>query len=134
MINKENRFDEYSYRIAYRELDSAITALEEGQWITIKNGKVVIADGIQKSFLCISSIRAGRDQISGKPVKKAAYLLGTFELSVTNFDPAGTYGDMVPLKVTTGGILTPGIVGTDIIEAYAIGLPVAGVLRICSAQ
>lgn len=134
MINKENRFDEYSYRVAYRELDPSVTALEEGQWITVKSNKAVIADGTQKAFLCISSSRLGRDQISGKPVKKVSYLLGTFELSVTNFDPAGTYGDMVPLKVTTGGILTPGIPGTDIIEAYAIGLPVAGVLRICSAQ
>jgi hypothetical protein len=134
MINKENRFDEYSYRVAYRQLNSAVTALEEGQWVTIKNNEIVIADGTQKSFLCTSSIRAGRDQISGKPVKKAAYLFGTFELSVTNFNPAGAYGDMVPLKVMAGGILTPGIVGTDIIEAYAMGLPVAGVLRICSKQ
>jgi hypothetical protein len=134
MINKENRFDEYSYRVAYRQLSSTVTSLEEGQWVTIVNGEIVISDGTQKSFICTSSNRSGRDQISGKPVRKAAYLLGTFELSVTNFDPLGTYGDMVPLKVTTDGILTDGVPGTDIIEAYAMGLPVAGVLRICSAQ
>jgi hypothetical protein len=134
MINKENRFDEYSYRVAYRQLSSTVTSLEEGQWVTIVNGEIVISDGTQKSFICTSSNRSGRDQISGKPVRKVAYLLGTFELSVTNFDPLGTYGDMVPLKVTTDGILTDGVPGTDIIEAYAMGLPVAGVLRICSAQ
>lgn len=133
MINKENRFDEYSYRVAYRQLSSTVTALEEGQWVTIVNGEIVISDGTLKSFLCTSSNRAGRDQISGKSVKKAAYLLGTFELSVTNFDPAGTYGDMVPLMVTTGGVLTDAAPGA-IVEAYAMGLPVAGVLRICSAN
>jgi hypothetical protein len=134
MINKENRFDEYSYRVAYRQLSATVTSLEEGQWVTIVNNEIVISDGTQKSFICTSSNRPTRDQIGGKPVRKAAYLLGTFELSVTNFDPLGTYGDMAPLKVTTDGVLTDGIPGTDIIEAYAIGVPVAGVLRICSAQ
>jgi hypothetical protein len=134
MINKENRFDEYSYRIAFRELDPSVTTLEEGQWITLANNKIVISDGTKKSFLCISSSRPGRDQISGKPVKKSSYLLGAFEISVTNFDPTGTYVDMTPLVVTTGGILAPFVAGGDVskIEAYAINAPVAGVLRICT--
>ena len=134
MINAANRFDEYSYRVAFRELDPAVTTLEEGQWVTIVNNKVVISDGTLKSFLCLTSSRPGRDQVSGKPVKKSSYLLGNFEISVTNFNPLGTYGDMVPLVVMAGGILTPFTAGGDVskIEAYAIGVPIAGVLRICT--
>lgn len=137
MIRKENRFDSYAYSVAYRELDASVTTLDDGQWITLQGGKVVISDGSAKSFLCTSSKRAGRDQISGVPVKKVAYLLGAFELSVTNFDPAKTYGDMTPLVVTTGGILTPFVDGTHAdrqIVAYSVSAPVGGYLRICSNQ
>lgn len=138
MIRFDNRFDEYSYRIAFREADASILTadLEEGTWVTVVGSKVKVADGTQKSFLTISSKRAGRDQITGVPVKKISYLHGTFELTTTIFDPAGTYGDMVPLVVTTGGVLTPFAPLTDspwLIVAYAIGTPVNGELRICSA-
>lgn len=137
MIRKENRYDGFAYAVAHREVDSSVTALDEGQWITIQGGKVVISDGSQKSFICTSSRRDGRDFIKGVPVKKAAYLLGAFELSVSNFDPAGTYGDMTPLVVMAGGILTPFISGTHEdrqIVAYSLNAPVNGYLRICSNQ
>ena len=139
MIKFENRFDEYAYRVAYRELDNSVTELEEGKWITINDqGKVVISDGTQKSFLCKTSLRAGRDQISGKSVRKASYYLGVFEVTVTNFDPAETYGAMTPLCVNADGDLTPYVEGESgqpwLIAAYSLGAPVNGELRICTAQ
>lgn len=137
MINFENRYDEYAYRISYRELDPSVTALEEGQWITLENGKAKISDGTKKSFLCLTSIRAGRDQLSGVPVKKVSYLHGTFQLSVTNFDLTETYGDLTPLVVNATGELTPFVEGTHkehLIAAYSTEAPANGVLRICSAN
>lgn len=137
MINKENRFDEYAYRIAFKEADPSIVALEEGQWISFVGGKAVISDGTTKSFICLTSKRDGRDQLSGVPVKKVSYLLGSFELTVTNFDPTETYGDMVPLVVTTGGILKPYVDGVDLpylIVAYSYEDANNGTLRICSAN
>ena len=148
MIRFENRFDEYSYRLAYREIASSVTALEEGQWITFDtDGKIVISDGTAaKSFLAIGSKRTDRDQVSGVSVKKIAYLHGAFELSVSNYDTNGTYtAALTALKVTTAGILAPitaptwngeGVLTGDLVDkivAYAIGAPVNGYLRIISA-
>jgi hypothetical protein len=135
MIKFENRFDEYAYRIAYREIDSSISTIEEGTWVTVVDGKVVVSDGTKRSFLCITSKRSGRDQLSGKAVTKAGYLLGNFELTVTNFDATKTYGDMEPLVVNATGQLRPYVAATDksyLIVAYALGTPVSGALRICS--
>ena len=138
MINFENRFDEYAYRVAYRMLDDSVTELEEGKWITVNDeGKIVISDGTKKSFLCLTSKRAGRDQLSGKSVRKVSYLLGVTEVTVTNFDPAGTYGAMTPLCVNASGDLTPydPMAATPwLIAAYSLGAPVNGELRICTAQ
>jgi len=139
MINFENRFDEYAYRVAYRMLDDSVTELEEGKWVTVnEHGKVVISDGTKKSFLCISSQRPGRDQISGKSVRKVTYLLGVLEVTVTNFDPAETYEAMTPLCVNADGDLTPYVEGESgqpwLIAAYSLGAPVNGELRICTAQ
>lgn len=135
MIRKENRFDEYSYRVASLPLDLTVDRVEEGQWVTIKNGKVVIAGAEDvKAFLVIGSKREGRDQVSGKAVCKVSFLVGDFMLTVSNFDTSKSYTtDMTPLKVAEGGILEPGTQGTDKIVAYAIGQPNAGFLRIVSA-
>ena len=153
MINFANRFDEYAYRVASRELDPSVTTLEEGQWVTVNaSGKLVVADGTTKSFLAIGSKRVGRDQISGVSVKKISYLVGPFELTVTNFDATGTYANMTPLVVIADGILSPAtpvtvtattednvttyaIAGSmpDKIVAYSMGAPVNGELRIVSA-
>jgi len=134
MIRFENRLDEYAYRVAVRPLDDSVTELEEGQWVTINDsGKVVISDGTKKSFLCISSKRAGRDQISGKSVKKVTYYFGVFEVTVSNFDTAETYGAMTPLCVNADGVLTPYDPANAtpwLIAAYSLGAPVNGELRI----
>lgn len=135
MLRIENRFDEYSYRVAYREADPTITDLDEGQWVTIVGGKVVISDGSKKSFLSISSKRNGRDQLGGKSVKKVSYLHGAFELSTDKFDVTKTYGDMTPLVVDATGNLKPFTEVSDkswLIVAYSIGAPTNGFLRICS--
>lgn len=136
MIKFENRYDEYAYRVATLELDPSVSSVEEGQWVTISDGKIVISDGTKKSFMVIGSKRVGRDQVSGVPVKQVAFLHGPFIVATDKFDAAQTYNDMTPLKVTTGGILTPWVSGTDSpdkIVAYAMGAPVGGFLRIISA-
>ena len=136
MIKFENRYDSYAYRMASGDVDSSVTALEEGQWVTYNSsGKLVISDGTKRSFICTASKRDGRDLISGTPVKKAAFLHGVFCLSVSNFDATKTYTEMCPLKVTTDGILTLWVSGTDsaeLIVANAVGAPTDGFLRILS--
>lgn len=146
MIKVEGRFDEYAYRVATYDVDSSVTALEEGQWVTLNSsGKVIISDGTaNRSFLCISSKRSGRDQITGVPVKKASFLVGQFLLQVSNYYADGSYSAMTPLCVTTDGVLTPYTAltqggGSDIdgtppqkIVAFALGAPVSGYLPIVS--
>ena len=134
MLKLENRFDEYSYRVANFDLDPTVTSLKEGQWVTITGGKLTIADGTKKAFIATGSHRAGRDQVAGIPVKKIAILVGTFILTTDQFNTGGTYTDMTPLMVTTGGILTPVVTpATDRCVAYAVGAPVNGFIRIISA-
>jgi hypothetical protein len=138
MLKFEGKFDEYAYRVANMELDDSVATLDEGQWITKNNGKIVVADGTKKAFLVIGSKRTGRDQIGGKPIKGISFLHGSFfGIKTDQFDDAGTYNEMTPLKVKAGGVLTPWVTGTDKVEqleAYALGAPVGGVLAICSAR
>lgn len=129
MIKFENRFDEYAYRLAMFEVDPSVTEIEEGQFVTLKNGKLVISDGTKKSFIAIGSMRKGRDQIGGVPVKKIAVLYGNYVLSTDQFDPSGTYSDMTPLTVGNGGKLKPAA-GNDKVVAYSVAAPVDGFLRI----
>lgn len=138
MIKFEQRFDEYAYRVADDYLDDSVVTLEEGQWVTYNaSGNLVVADGTTKAFLVIGSKRAGRDNVSGVPVKKVSFLHGAFRLRVDNFDSTGTYAaTMTPLKVATGGILAPWVSTTDTadqIVAYAKGAPASGYLTIYSA-
>lgn len=138
MIKKQNRFDEYAYRVANKRLSESVTRLEEGQWVTFdEKGELVIATGTQKAFIAIGSLRDERDMVGGKSVRKVSYLKGNFEFDVTNFDPLGDYAakPITPLKVTAGGVLTPVTTpATDIVEAYAIGdVKPDGYLTITSA-
>ncbi|MGL5718196.1 MAG: hypothetical protein ACRCX2_34645 [Paraclostridium sp.] len=135
MIRIENRFDEYSYRVASLPLSLTVDRVEEGQWVTIKGGEVVVANEADvKAFLVIGSKREGRDQVSGKATHKVSFLVGNYMLSVSNFDGAKTYStDMTALKVVDGGILAPVAEATDKIACYAIGQPVGGFLRIVNA-
>ena len=134
MIKKENRFDEYSYRVASLPLDPSVERIEEGQWVTIKGGKLVLAGAdTKKAFIAIGSKREGRDQVSGKALQKVAFLVGNFMLTVSNIDLEKSYDpDMTPLKVVEGGILAP-VEGDETVVAYAIGQPVAGYVRIVNA-
>lgn len=134
MIRNEGRFDSYAYRVGKFQLDSTVEKLEEGQWVTIKNGKLVVADGTEKkAFLVIGSKREGRDQVSGKAINKVSFLVGPFAgLKVSNYDAGQSYGDMKPLCVTTGGILKP-TTGAEPVVAYGVGNPVDGFLEIISA-
>lgn len=134
MIRKESRWDAYAYRVGKFLLDEEVKTVEEGQWVTIKKGKVVIADGTEKkAFICIGSKREGRDQVSGKAMQKVSFLVGPFAgLKVTNFDTAKTYTDMAPLCVKEGGVLAP-VTANEVIVAYAVGAPVDGHLEIISA-
>lgn len=134
MIRKESRWDAYAYRVGKFLLDETVEKVEEGQWVTIKGGKVVIADAeSKKAFICIGSKREGRDQVSGKVMQKVSFLVGPFAgLKVTNYDTQGEYTDMVPLCVKAEGILTPAK-NNEVIVAYAVGAPVDGHLEIISA-
>ena len=131
MIKFHNRYDEYAYRVSTRDLDPSVVELEEGTWVTLNaKGNIIVSDGTQKSFISIASTRTGRDTIT--PSGKGGYLMGHAELSVDVFDPAGDYSaPMTPLKVVNGQ-LTPWEVtdGAHKIEAYSIGAPVDGFLRI----
>lgn len=134
MIRKESRWDAYAYRVGKFLLDEKVEKVEEGQWVTIKGGKVTVADGTEKkAFICIGSKREGRDQVSGKAMQKVSFLVGPFAgLKVTNFDTAETYTDMIPLCVKAKGILAPAK-SNEVIVAYAVGAPVDGHLEIISA-
>ena len=136
MIRKESRWDAYAYRVGKFLLDETVKTVEEGQWVTIKGGKVVIAGKAdKKAFICIGSKREGRDQVSGKVMQKVSFLVGPFAgLKVTNYDTHGSYQDMTPLCVKDGGILTPVTApANEVIVAYAVGEPVDGHLEIISA-
>lgn len=134
MINKENRFDEYCYRCAQLPLDESVERIEEGSFITVKNGKVVPANkDSKKAFICIGSKREGRDQVAGKMFQKISFLVGDFMLSITNFDREASYTeDMTALSVNENGVVTVAS-EDDKIVAYSMGAPVNGVLRIVSA-
>ena len=134
MIRFENRFDEYAYRVSSLPL-AANAKVEEGQWVTIKDGEVVLANGTEKkAFLAIGSNREGRDQVAGRIVRKISFLVGDFMLTVSNFDSGKTYNSMSPLKVKGDGNLTLSETPeTDTVVAYALGAPVNGFLRIVSA-
>ena len=134
MIRFENRFDEYAYRVSSLPL-AANAKVEEGQWVTIKDGEVVLANGTEKkAFLAIGSNREGRDQVAGRIVRKISFLVGDFMLKVSNFDSGKTYNSMSPLKVKGDGNLTLSETPeTDTVVAYALGAPVNGFLRIVSA-
>ena len=134
MIRFENRFDEYAYRVSSLPL-AANAKVEEGQWVTIKDGEVVLANASEKkAFLAMGSNREGRDQVSGKIIRKISFLVGDFMLTVSNFDSGKTYNSMSPLKVKEDGNLTLSETpATDTVVAYALGAPVNGFLRIVSA-
>ena len=132
MIKFHNRYDEYAYRVSTRDHDPSVTELIEGTWVTLnEQGKIIVSDGTKKSFISIASTRTGRDTIT--PSGKGGYLMGHAELSTNVFDPTGTYGAMTPLKVENG-VLTPWEAedGSHRIEAYSIGAPVDGFLRIAT--
>jgi hypothetical protein len=139
MIKFENRFDEYAYRVAYRELDSSVTSIEEGKWVTINAaGNLILSTGATKSFLLIGSKRTGRDQLGGKPIQKLSYLYGHFEVSTDKFDGTKTFANMTPLVVDTNGDLRPYVQASDsaivhLIVAYSLGAPSNGFLRIIAA-
>ncbi|MCX8074089.1 MAG: hypothetical protein N2749_00685 [Clostridia bacterium] len=132
MIKFENRFDEYAYRLAMFEVDPSVDSIEEGQFVTLKNGKIVLSDGTKKSFIAMGSMRNGRDQVGGVPVKKIAILHGNYVLSTDQFDPIGTYGDLTPLTVGPDAKLKPAG-ASDKVVAYSVTAPVDGFLRIISA-
>lgn len=134
MIKFENRFDDYAYRVASVELDDSVTELNEGQFVTFKGGKVAkaSADSI-KAFIAMGSVRKGRDQVSGRIVRKVSVLVGPWILSVDTFDAGKSYSnDMTALTVNESGNLTP-VTGSEKVVAYAIGAPQNGFLRIVSA-
>lgn len=133
MIRFENRFDEYAYRVASLPL-AADAKVEEGQWVTIKNGEVVLAKSTdKKAFIAIGSNREGRDQVAGKFMRKISFLVGDFMLTVNNFNASKSYTDMTPLKVVDGNVEPVENTGTETVVAYALGAPVNGFLRIVSA-
>ena len=141
MLKKDNRFDAYAYRMAQRDLANPANYLEEGSWITLDaDGKIVSADGTKLSFLCLTSNRKYRDNVSTQAIHpKATYLLGSFEVTVANnpdvatgdtaFDDSKVYAYLTPLKVvkdagTALGVLTPLVEGTDTVDkivAYSVG-------------
>lgn len=149
MLKKDNRFDNYAYRVATREIDGSVESLYEGSWVTLDEttGKVKPAGATDKvAFLCTTSERAGRDNVKSQGTfPKCAYYLGAFEVTVANdeagntaFDAEGTYKYLTPLTVkkdvTTGqGILAPAS-ESDKVFAYSVG-PVdvaTKTLRICT--
>jgi hypothetical protein len=140
MIKFENRLDSYAYRVGTSELDPSVTTIEDGVWVTYNAaGKLVVADGTaKKAWILMGSRKVGRDQVAGLPVKTVSFLHGAFFGLMTNqYDAAATYNtDITPLKLKTGGVVTPWVKGTDdasLIVAYAIGTPsTTGFLKICN--
>lgn len=135
MIRFENRFDEYAYRVASLPL-AANVKVEEGQWVTVKKGELVLANSTdKKAFIAIGSNREGRDQVAGKFIRKISFLVGDFMLTVSNFKTSETYEDMAPLKVVDGNLepVKSAEAATATVVAYALGAPVNGFLRIVSA-
>lgn len=133
MLRMGGRFDNYAYRVTL-PVDESVAKFEEGSFVTIKAGKLVLADGTaKKAWLLTGSKRVGRNQIAGKPLHKLAFMHGSFYGIQTNmFDATGTYSDdITELTLKEGGILTPATAGQTVF-AYAIGKPNNGYLTICS--
>lgn len=136
MIKFQARFDEYAYRVANLPLSTTVDKVEEGQFVTIKDGEVVLATKTDtKAFLCIGSKREGRDQVSGKIINKISFLHGAFfGLEVTNFDAGKSYtGGIKALTFEDGKLKPVEVSGTDLVVAYSLGAPVGGYLKIMSA-
>lgn len=135
MIRKENRYDANAYRYASMDLDPSVERIEEGSFVTIKNGKLVQANKeSKKAFIAMGSKREGRDQVTGKIFQKISFLIGPFVLSIDNFDLEGNYDeDMTPLTLNEQGIVTPAENDEDTIVAYAMGAPKNNILRIVNA-
>ena len=136
MIKFEKRFDNNAYRVADAVLSDTVTELNEGQWVTFDEaGELVIAgEASVHAFMAMGSMRAGRDQVSGKISKKIAFLYGPFRVETDQFDATGTYADTItPLTLGTDGVLKDAdLVAGDKVYAYAQGAPVDGFLTIYS--
>ena len=143
MINFENRYDAYAYRVAGSPAASSVTSLTEGQWVQYNaSGELAIADGTtQQAFLCYTSKRDGRDNVTPqKPYVKLTYLDGPWQLTLTNdttssaFLATGTYapGTALTIKVANPGILQPAETG-DKIFAYAMSAVSGSSLRVRNA-
>ena len=131
MIRFENRFDEYAYRVATLPLGDNVK-VEGGRWITIKGGKIVIANKTDaKAFMAIGSNREGRDQVAGKFIKNISFLVGDFMVTVDTFDKTKTYGDMTPLTAVDGVLAPAG--ENETVLAYCLGAPKNGFIRIVNA-
>ena len=81
---------------------AANAKVEEGQWVTVKNGEVVLATSTdKKAFIAIGANREGRDQVAGKFMRKISFLVGDFMLTVSNFNTSKSYSDMMqfPLRL-----------------------------------
>lgn len=131
MIRFEGRYDEYSYRVANMPLHKSCNTVEEGQFVTIKEGALVLAGkDSKKAFLAIGSKRVGRDQVSGKASGNVSFLHGNSIVMSDQFNTSESYGDdMTPLTVVNG-VVEPSTTETDLIVGYAIGQPVNGFLKI----
>lgn len=133
MLKFGARYDNYAYRVTL-PIDESVPVFEEGSWVTIKSGKITLADDTaKKAWLLTGSKRIGRNQVAGKPLHKLAFLHGSFYgLQTNKFDAAQTYSDdITELTLTANGIVTPATDGKKVF-AYAIGKPENGFLTICS--
>ena len=137
MIKLNGRYDHNAYRIGSFPLSqSLVTAkVEDGTWVTMANGELVLPEAGSKAFMLMGSAKDGRNQVAGQLNPMATFLAGPLSVSTNVIDIAATYTDMCGLKVNALGQLTPVTgTGTEVVVAYALDSVLTdGYLRILCA-
>ena len=140
MIESNDRVWGNTQRVSSWKLDPSVTALDDGQWMTLNSsGNLVVADGTStKAYITISSRRQGSTGLPnnmGAPIQespardtvsvsgKAIVLIGAFKLATDMYDTTKTYLYNDPLTVVAGGLLAPATVATEIIVAHVSKVP-----------
>lgn len=114
MIRKENRHDGHAYTVSAPISDELIAGgASEGSWVTYNaEGKLVQGTAGKKSFMLMTSIRPGRNNMTHNQANMGTYYYGPTVVTVVNetenscFDAAESFAEMTPC-IVDAGILKP---------------------------
>ena len=138
MIKLNGRYDHNAYRISSYPLSQALVdaKVEEGTWVTLLNGELVLPAAGKKAFILMGSAKDGRNQVAGQITPLATILAGPLSVSTDMVDTTKTFTEMGELTTDADGKLVPVTdPATEVTLAYSLDSALNdGFLRIVCAQ